>query len=115
MSSIFTIAGRLTGKMLSQPHIAETIRSIQSYVQSGIQSAEIRLRLEMLRKKRERHFIILGRTFYRLMSNDVNPFNASQVNTTIKVLGEIDLEIETVESEWERRKAEMEDQKRNRS
>ena len=63
----------------------------------------------MLRKKRERHLIILGRTFYRLMSNDVPPFGASQVNTTLKVLGEIDLEIEAVEGELERRKAQTGD------
>jgi len=113
MPSIFTIAGRLTGKMLSRKNVADAIRSVRNYVHTGMESAEIRLRLEMLRKKRERHLTILGRTFYRLMSNNVPPFAASQVNTTLKVLGEIDLEIEAVERELERRKAVTDEQRRD--
>ena len=113
MPSIFTIAGRLTGKILTQPTVAKAIRSVRNYVYAGMQSAEIRLRLEMLRKKRGRHHAVLGRTIYRLISNNVPPFETPQVNTTIKVLEEIDLEIEAVERELERRKAVTDEQRRN--
>lgn len=111
MASIFTIAGRLTGKILKQPAVARVVHSVTHYISTEVQLSEIRLRLEMLKKKRKRHHTILGRAIYRLLSNNVPPFENPQVNTTIRVLHEIDLEIEAAEYEFERRKAAMDEQK----
>jgi hypothetical protein len=111
MASIFTIAGRLTGKLLKQPSVAGVVRTARQTIYSEIQLSEIRLRLAVLKKKRKRHHTILGRVIFRLISNNVAPFENPQVNTTLIVLREIDLEIEAVEGELTRKIEEIDMQK----
>ena len=114
MASIFTIAGRITGIFLAEPAIGRAVRSARDYVSEEMQLAQIRMRRELLKKKRERHLVILGRTIHRLIANGVDPFENPQVNTVIRVIGEIDFETETTEFELEKRKTAIQEQRRNR-
>ena len=111
MANIFTISGRFTGKLLNQPSVARVVHSVTHYISTEVQLSQIRMSLGMLKNKRNRHHIILGRTIYRLIRNNVAPFENPQVDTIIRVLNEIDLEIEAVKYELARRKAAMEEQK----
>ena len=111
MAQIFRIVGRLAGKAVKTHMFDRVFASAAGYVLSEMRLADIRLKRKFLIQKRDRHFTLLGRTVYRLIINEVNPESDERVSAISRVLGEIDSEIEMVDSELKRRK-EYERQKR---
>ena len=111
MAQLFRIMGRLTGRAVRSQMFDRAITSAAGYVVSEMRLADIRLKRTFLRQKRTRHVTLLGRTVYRLITNEVNPASDERVAAISRVLGEIDSEIEVVETELQRRK-EQESQRR---
>ena len=96
--------GLLTGRALKSKTVNRTLTKAADYIAAEMRLTDIKLKRTLLRKKRTQHLTILGRTVYRLLSNDVDPKSDQQIDTLSRVLNEIDGEIETVEQELQRRK-----------
>ena len=96
--------GLLTGRALKSKAVNRTLTKAAGYIAAEMRLSDIKLKRSLLRKKRTQHLTILGRTVYRLLSNNVNPKNDRRIDTLSRVLNEIDGEIETVEQELQRRK-----------
>lgn len=111
MAQIFRIVGRLAGKAIKSHMFDRAFASAAGYVLSEMRLTDIRLKRKFLIQKRDRHYTLLGRTVYRLIINEVNPESDERVSAVSRVLDEIDIEIEMVDSELKRRK-EYERQKR---
>lgn len=111
MAPFFSIMGRLAGQAIKAHAIDRAVATAAGYIASEARLAEVRLRLAILRRKRTRHLTILGRTVYRLLANDINPYGDERVVTLSRVLREIDGEIDAVEHELQY-KIELERQRR---
>ena len=101
---LFRIMGRFTGYVLRSHVIDRAVTKTANYVFSEMRLADIRMRLILLRQKRNHHLSLLGKTFYRLSINNIDPLQDEHTRTISRVLSEIDTEIEQVNAELERRK-----------
>ena len=108
----FRTMGRLTGYVIKSHVIDKAIATTVNYVLSEMRLADIRIKLKLLRQKRNRHLYLLGKTFYRLSINNIAPMHDEHTMTISRVLREIDLEIEQVNAELASRK-QYEKQKKN--
>jgi len=109
----FRTMGRLTGYVLRSHVIDKAIATTANYVFSEMRLADIRIKLKLLRQKRNHHLYLLGKTFYRLSTNNIDPMHDEHTLTISRVLREIDLEIEQVNAELARRKKQNEKQEEN--
>jgi len=115
MTQFFRTMGRLTGYAIRSHAFDRVISKAGSYLLSEMRLADIKLKLKLLRQKRTRHLRLLGKTVYRLSTNEIEPFKDNHTQTIIRVLREIDMEIEEVDTELQRRKqAEKYEQKQYR-
>jgi len=104
MAQFFRALGRFTGYVVRSHAFDKAISKTVNYIHSEIKLADVKLKLKLLRQKRTHHLELLGRTIYRLSVNNVEPFNDKNTQTITRVLREIDMEIEEVNNELERRK-----------
>ena len=104
MAYFFRVMGRLTGLVLRSHVVDKTLTKAAGYALSEMRLADIRLKLKLLRKKRTRHLRLLGKTVYRLTLNSIDPFKSNHLQTITNVLQDIELEIEHVTTDLERRK-----------
>ena len=104
MANFFRVAGRLARQALRSHAVNRAMEKATGYVLSEMKLADIKLKLKLLQQKRNRHLNLLGKTIYRLTANDVEPFTNKQTQTVTRVLREIDMEIEAVNDELDRRK-----------
>lgn len=114
MAQYMRIMGRLAGRAIRTQVVDQAIRKASIYITSEIRLADIRMRLKILRQKRTRHLTILGRTVYRLIVNEVNISGNERIDMLIRVLSEIDSEIEATEESL-RQRVEYEKQQRTSS
>jgi hypothetical protein len=111
MAQFFRIMGRLTGYVLKSHILDKAVNEMAHYVLSQVKLADIRLKLKLLKQKRNRHLNLLGRTVYRLDNTTCVPLQNSHIEIIVRVLREIDLEIEQVEAELLKRKQQQEQAK----
>ena len=111
MAYFFRTIGRLTGYVLRSQALDKALSKTAHYVYSEIKLADVKLKLKLLRQKRTHHLKLLGKTVYRLYINDIEPFSNKQTQTITRVLREIDMEIEEVNKELERRKQSEQEKK----
>ena len=104
MAYFFRVAGRLAGQALRSHAVNRAMAKAAGYVLSEMKLADIKLKLKLLQQKRNRHLNLLGKTIYRLTANDIEPFTSKYTLTITRVLREIDMEIEAVNDELERKK-----------
>ena len=104
MTKFFITLGRLTGRAIKTHTFEKAVSKSAKYLLSEMRLADIRLKLKLLRQKRARHLRLLGKTVYRLTLNEIEPLKDKHIQTITRVLREIDIEIEQVNSELERRK-----------
>ncbi len=103
MAAFFRVMGRFAGRALRSHAMDTVVMKVSGYVLSEMRLADIKLKLRLLRQKRTHHISLLGKTVYRLVNNDINPFNDSHTRTISNVLREIDLEITAMEEELKHR------------
>lgn len=103
MASIFRIMGHAAGRALKHQAVNTAVRKTSSFMYREMALADIKLKLRLLEKKRAHHIRLLGRTVYRLTSNDIPPLDDSHTQTIVRVLREIDLEIGAASEELARR------------
>ena len=104
MAYFFRVVGRLAGQALRSHAVNRAMAKAAGYVLSEMKLADIKLKLKLLQQKRKRHLALLGKTIYRLTANDVEPFTNTHTLTITRVLREIDMEIEAVGAELQRRR-----------
>ena len=104
MAHFFRIMGRFAGRAFRSHAFDRTVTVMSGYIISEMRLADLKAKRALLRRKHTNHLKLLGRTVYRLISNEVNPLNENHINTIVRVLGEIEHEIMAVEEELERRK-----------
>ena len=104
MAQFFRALGRFTGYVVRSHALDKAFSKTVNYIHSEIKLADVKLKLKLLRQKRTHHLELLGKTVYRLSVNNVEPFNDKNTQTITRVLREIDMEIEEVNNELERRK-----------
>ena len=114
MAQYMRLMGRLAGRAIRTQIVDQALRRASSYITSEIRLADIRMRLKILKQKRTRHLTILGRTVYRLTVNEVDTKRNDRIETLIRVLSEIDSEIEATEATLSQR-VEYEKQQRTSS
>ena len=108
----FRTMGRFTGYVIRSHVLDKAIANTTHYVLSEMRLADVRIKFKLLRYKRNHHLYLLGKTFYRLSTNDIDPMHDEHTRTISRVLNEIDLEIDQVTAELARRK-QHEKQKKN--
>ncbi len=106
MASIFRAAGRLYGRAVSSKPVSAAMKATGKYIITEMKIADIHLRVTFLKRKFRAHQTILGRTAYRLVRNGIDPMTHRQVQTIIRVLGEIENELAAAEDEVRRRREE---------
>ena len=104
MANFFSTMGRITGYVLKSHAVDRAVTKVASYLLSEMRLADIKLKLKLLRQKRTRHLKLLGKTVYRLSTNEIEPFKDNHTQTITRVLREIDMEIKEVDAELQRRK-----------
>ena len=104
MAYFFRVVGRLAGQALRSHAVNRAMAKAAGYVLSEMKLADIKLKLKLLQQKRNRHLNLLGKTIYRLIINEIEPFTNKHTQTITRVLREIDMEIEAVEAELQHRK-----------
>lgn len=105
MASLFRIAGRLYGRAVHSKPVSSAVKATGKYVLTEMKLADLRLRVVFLKRKLKAHYTLLGRTVFRLTRNGIDPFSHHQVQTILRVLGEIEYEIAAAEEELRRRRA----------
>lgn len=118
MAKRFRILGRMTRRAVRSQAVQQAVASASVYIVSELQLADIKLRIAYLKRKREDHLHLLGRTAYRLHKNDVDPAGNENIDRIMTVLREIDSEIAIVEQELAARieqKRREKEQRRNAS
>jgi len=111
--SIYRTMGRLAGQAMKNEAVNQTVRQTSAFVYREMELAEVRIKIQLLGRKRAHHIRLLGKTVYRLTLNDVEPLTHPQVITIASVIGEIDTEIALASSELERRKQQQSSQPSN--
>ncbi len=104
MAYFLRVVGRLARQALRSHAVNRAMAKVAGYVLSEMKLADIKLKRKLLQQKRNRHLNLLGKTIYRLIINDIEPFTNKHTQTVTRVLREIDMEIEAVNDELERRK-----------
>lgn len=105
MPNYLAVIKRVAQTVAASPAFDRTIAIAAGYVISEMRLTDLRAKKVFLKRKRTNHLRILGRTVYRLSQNDIDAMADSRVAMIVKVIGEIDTEIITVENELERRKS----------
>jgi len=113
MINLFKVAGRLAGRALRSQAFNRGMTVAAGYIVSEMKLTDVRAKRTLLRRKRTNHLILLGRTVYRLILNDVDPLRDDHIHKIVRVLGEIDMEISMIEDELQRRRKEEEKKTRN--
>ena len=113
MTQFFRVMGRFTGQVLRSHVLDRAITTAAGYIVSEMRLTDIKLKRVFLSKKRTRHLTLLGRTVYRLLNNNIDPASDERVSTLVRVLREIDGEVEAVEQELERRKEQEQQRKKS--
>ena len=99
------ILGRFAGRALRSQAVNSALHQASGYILREMETADLKVKLGILKKKRSHHIQLLGRTVYRLMENGLDPISDEHTRTITLVLGEIDLEILAVRDEMKRRRA----------
>ncbi len=116
MINLFKVVGGLAGRALRSHAFDRALTIAAGYIISEMKLTDIRAKRTLLRRKRMNHLILLGRTMYRLILNDVDPLRDDHIHKIVRVLDEIGMEISMIEDELQRRrKKEEEKSKNNRS
>ncbi len=106
MASIFRIMGLLAGHAMKNQAINVAVNTASKIVNREMRLTDIRLKLRLLKRKRDHHIKLLGRTIYRLSINHCESLDTENTRTITRVITEIDCEIKAARDELERRKAE---------
>ena len=114
MASIFRIMGLLAGHAMKNQAINMAVGTTSKVVHREMRLADIRLKLGLLKRKRDHHIKLLGRTIYRLSINNC-PLDTENTRTISRVIAEIEVEIKAAGEELERRKAEEQEMRRQTS
>ena len=107
MPGFLSLIGRVAGYAVKTHILEKAAEKTKKYVFSEMKLSDIRLKISLLKRKRQRHISILGRTVYRLTINDIAPFENTQVQSLINIIQNIDYEIINAMNELERRKEEI--------
>ncbi len=94
MAHLFRTMGRLAGYAVRTKAFDKALSKTADFMQTEIRLADIKLKLSVLRRKRQNHLKLLGKTIYHLRANDIEPFDDTHTQTISRVLREIDMEIE---------------------
>ena len=113
MVNLFKVAGRLAGRALRSQAFNRGMTLAAGYIVSEMKLTDVRAKRTLLKRKRANHLILLGRTLYRLVLNDVDPLRDDHIHKIVHVLGEIDIEISMIEDELQRRRKEEEEKSKN--
>ena len=111
MINLFKVAGRLVGRTLRSQAFDRGITIAAGYIISEMKLTDVKAKRTLLRRKRKNHLILLGRTVYRLILNDVDPLEDDHIHKIVRVLGEIDMEISMIEDELKLRRKKYEEEK----
>jgi|GEM_PF-3025157 hypothetical protein len=114
MARLFRTIGRLAGYAVRSQAFDKALAKTADFLHTEIKLADIKLKLGVLRKKRQNHLKLLGKTVYNLHTNEIEPFNDTHTQTISRVLREIDMEIEQTDEQLEIKKR-QEQERKNRS
>jgi hypothetical protein len=106
MPSIFRIMGLLAGRAMKNQGINLAVTATSKLVYREMRLTDIRLKLGLLKRKRDHHIKLMGKIVYRLSTNNCPTFDIESTRTLTHVLLDIDSEITLASMELERRKAE---------
>lgn len=104
MATFFRTMGRLTGYAVRSHAVDRAVSRASQYLLREMKLADVKLKLAMLKQKRTRHIKLLGKTVYHLVCNDIPPFDDEHTQIIMRVLVEIDNEIDMVQTEMKRRR-----------
>jgi len=115
MAGYIRMLGRLTGRALRSHAFDRLVTVAAGYVASEMKLADLKAKRALLRQKRANHMRLLGRTVYRLVENDIDPFGHDSTGKIVRVIDEIDREIRDAEEALDfRRRAEREKREREK-
>ena len=106
MAKFFLILGNVAGRAVRSHAFDRALTMAAGYVYAEMQHFDLRAKLSLLRRKHTNHLRLLGKTVYRLSSNDIVPAGHESVDRIVRVLDEIRTEIALMEDELARRKQE---------
>ncbi len=106
MAKLFILLGKVAGRAVRSHAFDRAFTVAARYVYAEMRHVDLRAKLSLLRRKHKNHLRLLGKTIYRLSSNDIAPTGHESVNRIVSVLDEIRAEIAFVEDELARRKQE---------
>ena len=101
---VFRTMGRLTGYLLKTEAVDRAVSMTTRFALTEMKCADIRLKITLLKRKRERHITLLGKTVYRLALNEQDIVDNDKISMISRVLIEIDIEIDQAVAELARRK-----------
>jgi hypothetical protein len=99
MAGLMRTLGRFTGHVMK----TQAFNTASKFIAFEMKLADLRIKIRLLKQNKRRHLLILGRTIYRLNLNGVEITENSQVNTLIRVITEIQTEIDIFKNELIRR------------
>ncbi len=105
MAQYYLILGRFAGRVLRSHAFEHAVKVTAKYVVSEMKLTDLSAKRILLKRKHANHLYLLGKTVFRLNQNDIAPMNDERITRIVRVLEEIEREIETVGKELERRRA----------
>jgi len=118
MAHYIKILGRLTTRAIKSHAFDKALSVATHYILREMRLADLKAKRVLLKRKREIHLHLLGKTAFRLIDSEIDPVSDSHTATIVQVLDEIGTEIQVVDTEIiRRREAEKakheQEQKRN--
>lgn len=99
MAGLMRTLGRFAGHIIK----TQAFNSASKYIAFEMKLADLRIKIRLLRQKKRRHLLILGRTIYHLKLNGFEIEENQQVDTLLRVITEIETEIDIFKNELVRR------------
>lgn len=105
MPQYFAALKTVAKKAVTSQAVEQTIAIAAGYILAELRLTDLRAKKMLLKRKRAYHIYLLGKTFYRLSQEGVDPTHDPKISMIANVIDEIGEEIEAVEEELARRKA----------
>ena len=99
MAGLMRTLGRFAGHVMK----TQAFETASKFIAFEMKLADLRIKIRLLKQKKRRHLLILGRTIYRLKLNGFEIIENPQVDTLIRVIIEIETEIDIFKNELTRR------------
>ena len=110
MAKLFILLSKVAGRAVRSHAFDRALTVAARYVYAEMRHVDLRAKLTLHRRKHTNHLRLLGKTTYRLISNDIAPASHESVKRIVSVLDEIRTEIALMEDELTRRKREEQEQ-----